>query len=101
MKTLISFRKSLTLAAVAAALLVFSASDAQAGWGHKHHSHSGPIYHGPSLHFDTYYHHDYYHWTPWRGWHSHGHTHTVPHFTPGHFDYKHGNHIHVNPWFHH
>jgi hypothetical protein len=110
MKTIFSFRKGLIVALATFALAVVSgfSSEAQAGgvYGHhRHHAHSynrsGPIYHGPSVHYDTYYHHEYSHWTPWRGWHSHGHYDTVPHYTPGHFDYQHGNHIHVNPWFHH
>lgn len=87
-----------------------SESSAQGwGFGHGHgHGHFGgfggfatPVYHPPSFHFDTIYHHDYYHWTPLRGWHSHGHFHTVPHFVPGHFDTFHNGHFHLNPFFHH
>lgn len=62
---------------------------------------SGPIYHPPSVHYDRVYHADYTHWTPGRGWHTHGHQHIVPHYVPGHFDHQHGDHIHVNPRFHH
>jgi hypothetical protein len=61
---------------------------------------NGPVYHAPSLHYDRVYHPTYSHWTPSRGFHTHGHTHIVPHYTPGHFDYQHGNHIHGNPAFH-
>jgi hypothetical protein len=43
-----------------------------------------PHYHAPSLHFHRTYHHDYDHWTPQQGWHSHGHYHYTPHYTPGH-----------------
>jgi hypothetical protein len=46
------------------------------------------------------YHPDYSHWTPYRGWHSHGHEHVVPHYLPGHFDGWHGDHIDLNPYFH-
>jgi hypothetical protein len=61
---------------------------------------SAPIYHPPSVHYDHVYHPDYSHWTPYQGWHSHGHYHAVPHFVPGHIDRWHGNHIDVNPYFH-
>ena len=61
---------------------------------------SGPVYHQPSLHYDRVY-HATPHYTPWRGWHTHGHYDTVPHYTPGHFDRAHGNHVHGNPNFHH
>jgi hypothetical protein len=110
MTTLSNLRKKWILPALA--VLAFCAlsgpTEAQAGWGHGH-SHgyrssgyrSGPIYHGPSLHYDSVYHHEYSHWTPYRGWHSHGHYDLVPHYTPGHFDYQHRGHIHTNPWFHH
>lgn len=67
------------------------------GWG----SPSVPIYHAPSVHYDAVYHAEYLHWTPLRGLHTHGHYDLVPHYTPGHFDYLHGGHIDVNPWFHH
>jgi hypothetical protein len=60
----------------------------------------GPIYHAPSVHYDRVYHRDYTHWTPFRGLHSHSHTHVVPHYVPGHFDYRHGTHIHPNPHYH-
>lgn len=60
-----------------------------------------PVYHAPSIHFDRQYHADYYHWTPGRGLHTHGHYHTVPHYTPGHFDTLHNGHVHENPWYHH
>ncbi len=60
-----------------------------------------PIYHGPSVHYDRQYHADYSHWTPGRGFHSHGHYDIVPHYTPGHFDTLHNNHVHGNPWYHH
>lgn len=62
---------------------------------------SGPIYHGPSVHYDRVYHPEYQHWTPNRGWHTHGHYDLVPHYTPGHFDTKHRGHVHGNPHYHH
>jgi hypothetical protein len=62
---------------------------------------SGPIYHGPSLHYDSVWHHEFDHWTPGSGWHSHGHFDQVPHYVPGHFDYHHFDHIDPNPWYHH
>lgn len=88
------------------------------GYGHGGHNHGGygrggaygygggrgfraPIYHAPSIHYDRVYHADTLHWTPGRGLHSHGHYDVVPHYTPGHFDTLHRNHVHVNPWYHH
>jgi len=71
------------------------------GGGFGYGCYRGPIYHAPSVHFDRQYHVDYQHWTPGRGFHTHGHYHNVPHYTPGHFDTAHGNHIHGNPWYHH
>jgi len=62
---------------------------------------NGPIYHSPSMHYDRVYHPEYQHWTPNRGWHTHGHYDLVPHYTPGHFDYKHRGHVHGNPHYHH
>ncbi len=117
MKTIFQARKSLlVLAALTVAGVLSSENSAQAGDNHRSHSHysgrvhghpsyyanqrSGPIYHAPSVHYHSQYHHEYSHWTPYRGWHSHGHYDAVPHYTPGHFDYKHGNHIHGNPYFH-
>ena len=70
------------------------------GHGHSHGWNSGPIYHGPSVHYDKVYHPTSTHWTPWQGWHTHGHYDYVPHYVPGHFDYLHGNHIHGNPYYH-
>ena len=61
---------------------------------------TGPVYHQPSVHYDRVYHPTTTHWTPGRGLHTHGHTHLVPHYTPGHFDLQHGNHIHPNPYYH-
>src|SRR5688572_5301283 len=115
MTTLLQLRQwiwILPMLAASAIVSLGSASQAQAGgWGHAGHGHShgyyrggygsGPIYHGPSLHYDRVYHHEYSHWTPRRGWHSHGHYDHVPHYTPGHVDYYHRGHIHTNPWFHH
>jgi hypothetical protein len=65
------------------------------GFGHSH-----PIYHPPSVHYHRVYHPTRTHWTPGRGWHTHGHIDYVPHYTPGHFDRLHGNHIDLNPHFH-
>jgi len=62
---------------------------------------SAPIYHGPSVHYDRVYHPTTTHWTPRRGVHTHGHYDVVPHYTPGHFDRLHGNHIDLNPRYHH
>jgi hypothetical protein len=45
----------------------------------------GGYYHGPSVHYHRTYHADYLHWTPYRGWHTHGHYHVTPHYVPGHF----------------
>lgn len=73
---------------------------ASAQWGYRSYRNSGPIYHGPSMHYDRTYHRDYSHWTPGRGYHSHGHYHSRPHYTPGHFDTYHRGHIHGNPWYH-
>jgi hypothetical protein len=61
---------------------------------------SGPIYHGPSVHYDRVYHADRTHWTPGRGLHTHGHYDAVPHYTPGHFDRSHGGHVDLNPRYH-
>ena len=74
-------------------------SYAYAGPSYGYRGYNGPVYHAPSLHYDRVYHADYGHWTPGRGYHTHGHTHVVPHYTPGHIDYQHGNHIHGNPRF--
>ena len=68
--------------------------------GHHHQHRSGPIYHAPSVHHDPVYHPEYLHWTPGRGVHTHGHYDYVPHYVPGHFDRRHGNHIDLNPHFH-
>ena len=70
------------------------------GYGQSY-GYNGPIYHAPSVHYDRVYHPTTSHWTPWRGWHTHGHYDYVPHYTPGHYDYHHGNHIDANPHFHH
>jgi hypothetical protein len=71
--------------------------------GHGGHGHrwSGSFYHRPSVHFDALWHHEYDHWSPRRGWHSHGHYDSVPHYVPGHFDYHHFDHIVPHPFFHH
>jgi hypothetical protein len=72
-----------------------SPREAQAGPYHYHRVYVGPRvvyaphfpvprYHAPSVHLHRTYHHDYFHWTPVDGWHSHGHFHVEPHFTPGH-----------------
>lgn len=61
---------------------------------------SGRIYHGPSIQYDRVYHPDRLHWTPRRGLHTHGHTHVVPRYVPGHFDTRHRGHIHGNPRYH-
>lgn len=44
---------------------------------------SGPIYHGQGFHYDRVYVPTVSHWTPWQGYHSHGFTVNVPHYTPG------------------
>lgn len=69
--------------------------------GYYGHRRSGPVYHPPSVHYDRVYHPEYSHWTPSRGYHTHGHYDVVPHYTPGHFDTRHGNHYHLNPRYHH
>src|SRR5688572_9254323 len=96
MKSLFQIRKGLVVVASFVVAVALGASGQALAGDHHHHGHShrgyrssGPIWHGPSVHYDSYYHHDYSHWTPGRGWHSHGHYHTVPHYTPGHFDYRH------------
>jgi hypothetical protein len=104
-----------TVAGLAAFTFVgFAAADAEAaggrrvavsfGYGPRHvgygYGYHGPIYHPPSVHYHKVYHPEYSHWTPWRGWHTHGHYDRVPHYTPGHFDYHHGDHIDLNPHFH-
>jgi hypothetical protein len=61
---------------------------------------SNAIWHGPSVHFDRSYHPTTRHWTPYRGWHTHGHFHYRLHYVPGHFDRRHNDHIHLNPRFH-
>jgi hypothetical protein len=81
--------------------LVGIENTASAQWGYGSRSYqSGPLYHGPSLHYDRTYHRDYSHWTPLRGNHSHGHYDSVPHYTPGHYDSYHRGHVHGNPRFH-
>lgn len=82
--------KSIALTLVALAALMFTTAPAMAG-GHHHggHHHGGHHGHsnfnhgghfGGSLHFHSFYHPTHTHWTPSQGWHTHGHTHTVPHF---------------------
>jgi hypothetical protein len=93
-------RTVLTLAGFAGVFGVLSlgaASEAKADPFHHHHHHHSfgaqiyvpqvhvPHYHAPSVHFHRTYHPDFYHWTPSRGFHSHGHFHVEPHYTPGHF----------------
>jgi hypothetical protein len=73
--------KRIVLALFALAALAIFSSSAQAGHWHGHFGH----YHGPSLHYHKVYHPTTLHWTPYRGWHTHGHYHVVPHYTPGHF----------------
>lgn len=63
-------------------------------------SRSGAVYDPPSVHYDRVYHADRLHWTPGRGLHTHGHYDLVPHYTPGHYDRLHGNHIDLNPRYH-
>lgn len=105
-------RMAITFAMLA--VIGWAGSTAQAGHGHGYGygygggyggygygRPRGSIYHPPSVHYDRQYHADYYHWTPGRGLHSHGHVDIVPHYTPGHRDFRHGNHIHGNPWYHH
>lgn len=91
---------------LAMGLLLVSVSTAEAGgfgrsgrYGSRWNR--GPVYHAPSVHYDEVYHETYRHWTPFRGWHSHGHVDVVPHYVPGHFDYRHGRHVHGNPHYHH
>ena len=61
---------------------------------------TAPVYHPPSVHFDRVYRPTQLHWTPRRGVHTHGYQQIVPHYTPGHFDTRHGNHVHPNSYFH-
>jgi hypothetical protein len=68
--------------------------------GHGRFGYDGPVYHAPSVHYHRVYHPEYSHWTPYRGWHTHGHYDHVPHYVPGHFDRYHRDHIDVNPHFH-
>jgi hypothetical protein len=77
--------KSFILTLVALAALMFTAAPAMAGGHHGHHHNHGHHGHrhghfGGSLHFHKVYHPTYLHWTPYQGWHTHGHYHTVPHF---------------------
>jgi hypothetical protein len=65
----------------------------------SHRSHS--LYHAPSVHYDRVYHPTYSHWTRSRGYHSHGHYDTVPHYVPGHYDRCHRGHIDLNSRYHH
>jgi hypothetical protein len=75
-------RIALTLVTFGAMLA--SGGIANAGGWHGHFGHYGH-YHSPSVHFHTTYHPTHLHWTPYRGWHTHGHYHVTPHYTPGHF----------------
>ena len=123
MKTFISTPK-LALFAASLALVVgmglsnqvnaqyggYGRSGAYYGNAHRSHSgynsrsysnyRSGPVYHAPNLHYDRTYHADSLHWTPGRGLHTHGHYHSTPHYTPGHYDYQHRGHVHGNPNYH-
>lgn len=104
---------AITLAVLAVVgLATTTTAEAGHGYGHGHgHSHRGwgggyggsrgTVYHAPSVHIDRRYHADYSHWTPGRGYHTHGHIDYVPHYVPGHRDFRHGNHVHANPRFHH
>jgi hypothetical protein len=105
-----SVMRKLTITLAVLALCGLATTTAQAGHYHgggfygggfNYGGSRGPIYHAPSVHLDRVYHPDYSHWTPGRGVHTHGHYDVVPHYTPGHFDTRHRNHIHANPWYHH
>jgi hypothetical protein len=75
-------------------------SDVVGHRGLSRFGYDGPIYHAPSVHYHRVYHPEYSHWTPHRGLHTHGHYDYVPHYTPGHFDRYHRDHIDLNPHFH-
>jgi hypothetical protein len=49
-------------------------------------------YHPGGVHYDRVYHPEYSHWTPFQGFHTHGHYDVTPHATPGHYDYHRGGH---------
>ena len=106
--------KRFMLAVMALSGLAFAATPAsaqqygyQGGWGSQQYGQSGygynavygyrqsgPVYHPPSVHQDQVYHPTRTHWTPFRGFHTHGHYDSVPHYTPGHYDYQHRGHVH-------
>jgi len=67
---------------------------------HGHNHGSGPVYHGPSVHYDRVYHPTGIGFSLFRGIYTTGHYDAVPHYVPGHVDYRHGNHIHGNPRYH-
>jgi hypothetical protein len=96
LKKAAKFAALATLVVAVGAMVPSTASAGGWGWGSFY---NGPIYHAPSVHYHAVP-HTTPHWTPWRGWHTHTHIDVVPHYTPGHYDYKHGNHVHGNPWFH-
>jgi hypothetical protein len=75
----------LVLLALGAFSMFTASAEAHGPKGHGHFHGGHGHFHAPSLHFHRVYHPTHLHWTPSRGWHTHGHVHTVPHFTPGHF----------------
>jgi len=101
--------RTLLIAGAAIAAFALPGEALAARGGRSHHSRRydvhrhddyAPIYHPPSVHTDYRYHAESYHWTPWQGLHTHGHYDAVPHYTPGHIDYHHGDHVDVDPRFH-
>ena len=84
------------------AITLANTSQAKAQYGYyRGFGPTGPVYHGPSVHYDRVYHPTRTHWTPYRGLHTHGHFDYVPHYSPGHYDRLHNGHLHRNPYFHH
>lgn len=80
-------RFALILVALAALSLitapVFAHDVGHFGHNHFGHSHFNGFGYNSwgGLHYHNVYHPTYSHWTPNQGWHTHGHYHTVPHFT--------------------
>lgn len=98
--SLISKLKFIAFAAIAVIGLSFAAQPASAQWGSGYGGYGGygggyggygsgyggysqGGYHSPSMHYDRQF-HGSSHWTPFRGYHSHGHYDNVPHYVPGH-----------------
>ena len=70
-------------------------------YGRGFGGYQGPSYRAPAVHFDRVYHPTTSHWTPSRGYHTHGHYDSVPHFTPRYNGGGYGNHNHINHGHHH